>query len=264
VSIASHVRIVSAFVSFLAADPAFAQVSTTASAPVPSIIASAQRVFISNAGSESYGSESYLSRSAFTGGPNRFYNQFYAAIKNWGHFALTDSPANAEVVYEIRFSVPVADQNSGGAGNFIYDPQLNLNLLDPQTRVVLWSLTEHIAPALTASGANKNFDSAVSRMVTRVKGLVAGDMAGLAVAEETASPELIAVARRAAHLQHTALGVVIGGAIGTFLGRPHGAAHCDNVATCGNDGQRSMHRFVTYTISASAIGAFIGWLWPTS
>lgn len=263
-SIASRVRIVAPVLSFLAAHAALAQVSTTASAPVPSIIASAQRVFISNAGSDSYGNENYLPRSRYTGGPNRFYNQFYAAMKDWGHFALTDSPANAEVVYEIRFTAPVADQNSGGAGNFIYDPQLNLNLLDPQTRVVLWSLTEHIAPALTANGANKNFDSAVSRMVTRVKGLVAGDTAGLAVAEETRSPELIAVARRTAHLQHTAIGMVIGGAIGTFLGRPHGPARCDNVAACGDDGQRSMHRFVTYTMSASAIGALIGWLWPTS
>jgi hypothetical protein len=100
-------------------------------------------------------------------------------------------------------------------------------------------------------------------MVTRVKGLVAGDTAGLAIAEETASPELIAVARRAAHLQHTALGMVIGGAIGTFVGRPH-APHCDNVAACSDDGHRSMHRFVTYTVSASAVGALIGWLWPTS
>jgi hypothetical protein len=264
VSIATRVRIVPAVLSFLAAHAALAQVTTTASAPVPSIIASAQRVFISNGGSDTYGSESYLPRSRYTGGPNRFYNEFYAGMKSWGHFALTDSPANAEVVYEIRFAAPVADQSSQGTHDFIYDPQLYLNVLDPQTRVVLWSLTEHIAPARTASGDNKNFESAVARMVTRVKGLVAGDTAGLAVAEDTRSPELIAVARRAAQFQHTVLGLVIGGAIGTYVGRPQGRVHCDNVATCGDDGQRSMHRQVTYTLSASAIGALVGWLWPTS
>lgn len=263
-SIVTRFRILPVVVSFLAARPAVAQVTTTVSAPVPSIIASAQRVFISNAGSDNYGSGSYLPLGRYAGGPNRFYNQFYAAMKSWGRFTLTDSPTNAEVVYEVRFTSPVVDQTSQSTGNFIYDPQLNLNLLDPQTRVVLWSLTEHIAPARTASGDNKNFDSAVARLVTRVKGLVTGDTAGLAIAQETASPELIAVARSAARVQRTALGLVIGGAIGSFIGRPHALAHCDNVTTCRDEGQRSMRRFVTYSVGASAIGALIGWLWPTS
>ena len=66
------------------------------------------------------------------------------------------------------------------------------SILDPQTRIILWSLTEHIAPARTMNGANKNFDIAVDRIVARVKGLVAGDTAGLAIAEKP-SPEIVAV-----------------------------------------------------------------------
>src|SRR4051812_38888940 len=178
---ATRFGIVSAVVCFLAAATAAAQVTATASAPVPSIIGTAQRVFISNAGSDSYQAGGYFRREGYTGGPNRFYNQFYEAMKTWGRFTLTDSPTNAEVVYEVRFADPAVDQTSHDAGNYRYDPQLDLNLLDPQTRVVLWSLTEHIAPALTVGGANKNFDSAVARIVTRVKGLVAGDTAGLAI-----------------------------------------------------------------------------------
>jgi hypothetical protein len=261
---ANRFGIVSAVVSFLAAAPIVAQVTTVASAPVPSIIGSAQRVFISNAGSDSYEAGGYFRREGYTGGPNRFYNQFYEAMKTWGHFTLTDSPTNAEVVYEVRFADPAVDKTAHGTSSYSSDPQLDVNLLDPQTRVVLWSLTEHVAPALTTSGANKNFDSAVARMVTRVKGLVAGDIAGLAVAQETASPELITAARRAARFQHIAFGLVIGGAIGTVVGHPRGPARCDTIATCGDDGQRSMHRAVTYTLSASAIGGLIGWLWPTS
>jgi hypothetical protein len=263
-SIATRVCIVPVVLSFLAVHPAFAQPATTASAPVPSVIASAHRVFISNAGSDSYASESYFPLGRYTGGPNRFYNQFYASMKSWGRFTLTDSPANAEVVYEVRFATPAVDRTSRGPGGFTYDPQLNLNLLDPQTRVVLWSLTEHIAPASTASGDNKNFDRAVARMVSRVKGLVAGDTAGLAIAEETASPEMIAVVRRGAHLQHTALGLIAGAALGTFIGHPRSAGRCDTVATCSDDGHRSMQRVVTYSVSGGAIGAAIGWLWPSS
>jgi hypothetical protein len=241
-----------------------AQPNAAASAPVPSIIGSAQRVFISNAGSDSYGGPTSLPLDRYSGGPNRFYNQFYAAIKSWGRFRVTDSPASAEVVYETRFTSPGVGQTSEGAGNFTYDPQLNLSLLDPQTRIVLWSLTEHIAPALTASGNNRNFDSAVDRLVTRVKGLVAGDTAGLAIAQETASPQMIAVARRSAHLQHAALGLIIGGAIGTFLARTGNPGRCDTVASCSDDAHKSMHRDITYTVSAGAIGGLIGWLWPTA
>lgn len=263
-SIAIRCFVVSVAVSALAAQSAVAQPTTAASAPVPSIISSAQRVFISNAGSDAYGSQSYLGMARYSGGPNRFYNQLYAAIKTWGRFTLTDSPTNAEVVYEARFTSPVMGQGSQVTSDVVYDPQLNLTLLDPQTRVVLWSLTEHIAPARTASGDDRNFDRAVGRIVTRVKGLVAGDTAGLAIAEETSSPEMIAVARRAARLQHSALGLVLGGAIGTFIARPHAQSHCDNVATCGEDGQRSLHRAVTYTLSGGAIGALVGWLIPVN
>jgi hypothetical protein len=257
-SIASRFHVVSAVVSMLAARSAVAQLATTASAPVPSVITSAQRVFISNAGSDSY-----LPVARYSGGPNRFYNELYAGIRSWGRFTLTDSPANAEVVYEARFTSPVVGKGPRGTSDFVYDPQLNLSLLDPQTRVVLWSLTEHIAPARTASGDDKNFDSAVARILTRVKGLVAGDTAGLAAAEETTSPEMLAVMRRAAHLQHSALGLIVGGAIGTFIAHPR-APDCSSVVTCSDEGHRSLHRVVTYTLSAGAIGAAIGWLWPTS
>ena len=263
-SVVSRSRILVAICSTVAVHGAHAQISTTASAPVPSVISSAQRVFISNAGGDSYESTSYYPLGVYTGGPNRFYNQFYAAMKDWGRFTLTDSPAGAEVVYEVRFTSPAVDQRRHDTGNFVYDPQLNLNLLDPQTRVVLWSLTEHIAPARTASGANSNFDKAVGRLVMRVKALVSGDMASLAIAEETPSPELISVARHAAHLRHSAIGLAVGGAIGTFMGRVHVPTDCTTPTTCNGEWTRSNRRFVTYAVGGGAIGALIGWLWPTS
>lgn len=263
-SIGLRSRMLAAVVWFLLAGQGFAQETVAATtAPVPSIIGAARRVFISNAGGDSYGTGTYSPADVSSRGPNSFYNQFYTAMKSWGRFTLTDSPTDAQVVYEVRFAAPIVDQNSHGTAEFTYDPQLNLNLLEPQTRVILWSLSEHVAPALTTSGANKNFDSAVVRMVTRVKGLVAGDSAGLAIAGQTASPELMAFARRAAHFQHTALGFIIGGAVGAIVGHPR-APNCFAVASCSDEGEKSARRFVTYTFSGGAIGAVIGWLWPTS
>jgi hypothetical protein len=52
-----------------------------ASAPVPAQIAAAQKVFISNAGGESF--EMVIDQTVFKGGPDRPYNQFYASMKGW-------------------------------------------------------------------------------------------------------------------------------------------------------------------------------------
>jgi hypothetical protein len=49
-------------------------------APVPSPIAAARKVFISNAPGTSL--------PAYFGGPDRTYNEFYAAMKGWGHYEL--------------------------------------------------------------------------------------------------------------------------------------------------------------------------------
>jgi hypothetical protein len=72
-----------------------------ASAPVPAQIAAAQKVFISNAGGESF--ERVIDQTVFKGGPDRPYNQFYAAMKGWGRYALVSSPDGADLVVEISW-----------------------------------------------------------------------------------------------------------------------------------------------------------------
>src|SRR4051812_42488140 len=151
-----------------------AQVAQTIPAPVPNQFLAATRMFISNSGSETYGSESYFRLTRFDGGPDRFYNQFYNAMKAWGRYELTGSPAEADVVGEVRFTSPVVEQNAVLVGDQshsdpVFDPQLHLTILDPKSRVPLWSLTEHIQPGRGREADNKNFDQAVARLVERTK-----------------------------------------------------------------------------------------------
>src|SRR6267378_3015412 len=47
-------------------------------APLPAQIYTARKVFLSNAGDETLGD--------FSGGPDRAYNQLYAALKGWGRY----------------------------------------------------------------------------------------------------------------------------------------------------------------------------------
>jgi hypothetical protein len=53
-----------------------------APAPVPVQIGAALKVFISNAGGEGF--ETVIDQTVFNGGPDRPYNEFYAAVKSWG------------------------------------------------------------------------------------------------------------------------------------------------------------------------------------
>src|SRR5579872_3002052 len=84
-----------------------------ASAPLPSQIVTAKKVFISNAGGE-------FNTHIWSGAPVRTYNQFYAAIKSWGRYELVSAPANADLVLEIGFADPITGvsvSSSSGGGS---------------------------------------------------------------------------------------------------------------------------------------------------
>lgn len=111
-------------------------------APIPAQISAAKRVFIANAG----GDERFYEEPLFKGGPNRAYDQFYTAMKSWGHFELLSSPAEADLLLEICFHYPLAEQQvvrGDSIGGIKYDPQFRLEIRDPKTNALLWGITEH-------------------------------------------------------------------------------------------------------------------------
>ena len=137
-------------------------------APLPSQIVAGRKVFISNAGGDS--------RNIYNGGPDRLYNQFHAAIKNWGRYELVGSPAESDLVLEVSLANPfVGEGVPGGGGQGVgrsrSDPQFRLVILDPGTRVTLWVLTEHIEPALLQGNRDKNFDQAVNNLFNDLRNI---------------------------------------------------------------------------------------------
>lgn len=138
-----------------------------AAGPVPRRIIGAKTIFISNTLGD-YAPD----RDFGDYGPYRAYNQFYAAIKNWGHYELASDPADVDVVFEIRFADPPVGLNvSGGSGITAYDPQFQLAIVDPKTRISLWWLVEHIQRASGKKG-EANYNLAMSNLVADVKKLV--------------------------------------------------------------------------------------------
>lgn len=161
----------------IATAPMMAQQSKGAlPAPLPSQIVTGRKVFISNAGGDSH--------NLYDGGPDRLYNQFYSAIKNWGRYEFVGSPAEADLVFEIGFANPfVGESGYGGGGQTSFsgrgvtDPRFRLVILDPGTRVTLWVFTRHIEPAMLQGNRDKNFDLAVNFLVNNLQNVVAPPVA---------------------------------------------------------------------------------------
>jgi hypothetical protein len=138
-------------------------------APLPVQITRGKTVFISNAG----GDTNYL----YSGGPERLYNQFYAAIQSWGRYQLVAGPGDADLVLAISFSNQfVSDKDPRGNGSSSTDPQFRLTVLDPGTRVTLWTFTERVQFAMLQGNRDKNFDQALAALVNDVRN-VAGQLA---------------------------------------------------------------------------------------
>ena len=148
-------------------------------APLPAQILTARKVFVSNAGGDTLGD--------YSGGPNRAYDQLYAAVQGWGRYELVAAPADAELVFEISFAIPLVGENvtGGGSGHTLVssrpvkDPQFRLSIRDLKTHVLLWTFTEHVQSALLQGNRDKNFDLAMAALVNDIRN-VAGQPAATA------------------------------------------------------------------------------------
>jgi hypothetical protein len=146
--------------------------------PVPTPIIKAKKVFIANAG----GDEPWDSEAQFSGGPERAYDEFYAAMKDWGRYELVNAPGDADLWFEIAFRAPAlagsAARTSDSLAGRPYDAQFHLTIRDPKTNAVLWAFTEHVQWAVLEGNRDKNFNGGGARIVSDVEGLAARSAAG--------------------------------------------------------------------------------------
>ena len=135
-------------------------------APIPSQILAAKKVFIANAS----GDEMTPDDPVFSGGPDRAYDQFYAAIKSWGRFNIVGSPADADLLLEIRQEVQTF--SLGGKSGGSATPLFQLDIRDPKTNALLWGFHIHSEFGLGQGNSDRNFDQAVDRLVNKLRILV--------------------------------------------------------------------------------------------
>ena len=120
------------------------QPATPQAGPIPQSILAAQKAFVSNAGPVT----EHI--SYYSGGPNRVYDEFYAALKASGKFEITGDQSDADLVLEPR----VMTEDGGGA-------TLRLVIYDRKTHYVLWSLLEPIKPCVLQKACESNFEAAL-------------------------------------------------------------------------------------------------------
>ena len=145
-------------------------------APVPMQIRTTRKAFISNLGAQFNARQlgGAIGRGNYNVAPNRHYDLFYAAIKNWGRYDLTVTPTEADLVLEISFAQPIVrDDVLQGSGGSSDDPQFKLSILDAKTHFVLWTLIEHVEFASLPGNRVKNFDQGIADLVQEFKDLVA-------------------------------------------------------------------------------------------
>jgi hypothetical protein len=129
----------------------------TLAAPVPTPLLSGKRAFISY----ELGDVTAFP-SAYSGGPERAYNEFFAQMKAWGRFELVLDPAQADVVFAIRFvdspGLPV--------------PQIRVGISDAKTGVALWGFVEQVDPAFFKKHRDASFTESVQLLVSDVQALI--------------------------------------------------------------------------------------------
>jgi hypothetical protein len=155
------------FVAMFVSSPLQGQSTDVAAAPVPGQLLTAKKVFVSNAGMDARAVEAFQK----LGDPNHPYNLFYASMKSWGRYELVGSPAEADLVAEIRFNIPIADCDKIVA----FAPQFEVVILDSRTHFVLWTLTGPIQGAWRKGTLNKNINSAMTHMMADFRNLVSGN-----------------------------------------------------------------------------------------
>jgi hypothetical protein len=129
----------------------------TLAAPVPTPLLNGKRAFISY----ELGDVTAFP-SAYSGGPERAYNEFFAQMKAWGRYELVMDPGDADVVFAVRFvdspGLPV--------------PQIRVGISDGKTHVALWGFVEQVDPAFFKKHRDASFSESVKLLVGDVQALI--------------------------------------------------------------------------------------------
>jgi hypothetical protein len=109
-----------------------------ANAPVPAQIAASHSVFLANLGAD----------ANFPIDATQAYNGIYQALQAWGHYQLTSSPEQADLIFQLRgVSSLTTYVGEHGSTYTINHPSFELTIVDAKSNVALWTITSPVGVA---------------------------------------------------------------------------------------------------------------------
>lgn len=146
---------------------------------VPSQIATARTVFLSNAGAS----------HNFPVDATAAYNAVYAALQGWGRYQLVDSPAQADLIFSLRDVAPTSTVGSGDDTYSYTTPAFQITITDPRSNVTLWTLTSPVMVAGNRSARERWEQISVTNLISRLKVLTGQPLDATESADLTTYPE---------------------------------------------------------------------------
>jgi hypothetical protein len=129
-------------------------------APPPSQIPAARTVFLTNSGDD----------PNFPIDTTESLNAIYAALQAWGHYQMVSSPAQADLVFQLRGVAPITDVTGTRGGVYsVTSPAFQLTILDPKTNVALWTVTSPVNLAGKGQTRARWVTLAENDLVSRIK-----------------------------------------------------------------------------------------------
>ena len=132
-------------------------------APLPGVIVSAHKVFLSNGG-----------------GSDLAYDAFYSEMKKWGKYQIVGSPEDAELIVELAYQVENLGTHVWSSTNTytgttqmysrrLTDPKLILTIYDARTKNSLWSTIDHRRLARMEKNREKEMINSAERLVEELR-----------------------------------------------------------------------------------------------
>ena len=130
----------------------------------------------------------YLARSTqdinFPASPDDAYNLVLANLRNWGHYQIVDSVAQADLVLQLRDAVHanVVDDADDTGSSVYYLPSFQITIADPSTLSPIWTVSSSVPTAVKQKNQNALLSAAAVNIVSQLKlladdTLTAGDQA---------------------------------------------------------------------------------------
>lgn len=145
-------------------------------APVPTPVRTAQKLFIANGGMDAFSLQAFQELGLRE---TNTYDSLYATVESWKTLQLVGSPADADLVAEVRFSAPLTNVGDHGTWGFqhilantTWQFQIDLAVRDAKTHFLLWNLTEPVRPANLNGTWRKNIAAADAALAGQFQALL--------------------------------------------------------------------------------------------